>query len=81
MRIRMKTVAAGPSGVLHVGQEVDLPDAQAQAFVAGGYAELVVQAQPKKSAAEGDSAEREATTIEPPEDATRRHGVRRPRGR
>jgi len=41
MRVRMKTLYAGPSGVIHQGREGDIPEAEAQALIAGGYADAV----------------------------------------
>lgn len=41
MRVRMKTLSAGPAGVLAVGEVYDLPEAQARELVAGNYAEPV----------------------------------------
>lgn len=39
--IRMLTLAAGPDGILQAGAVVDVPAAQADAFIAGRYAEEV----------------------------------------
>ena len=41
MRVQMKTLYAGPSGVIHQGKEGDIPEAEAQALIAGGYADAV----------------------------------------
>ena len=41
MRVRMKTLYAGPAGVIHQGKEGDIPEAEAQALIAGGYADAV----------------------------------------
>jgi hypothetical protein len=80
MRIRMRTMLAGPAGVLHVGQVADLEPATAKALIAGGYAEAVHQTTAK--APEDHAGSRtETADVEPEEDATRRHGDRRPRGR
>ena len=38
MRVKMKTIYAGPSGSAPPGKVIDLPDAEANALVAGGYA-------------------------------------------
>ena len=40
-RIRMKTLAAGPSGTMHPGKEYNVSKQQADDLVAGRYAELV----------------------------------------
>lgn len=41
MRIKMKTLAAGPGGVFRTGQIVDLSDSQAQDFIRAGAAEAI----------------------------------------
>jgi len=41
MKIKMKTLSAGPNGVIRIGQIIDLPDAQAQAFISAGAAEQI----------------------------------------
>lgn len=56
MRIRMRTLAAGPDGVLQAGQEIDLPENIAQQYITGGYAIPV-------------KAGRETAKIAPPETA------------
>ena len=38
MKIKMKAIAAGPDGVFNLGNVYDLPEKQAQAFIAGKYA-------------------------------------------
>jgi len=38
MKVKMITLAAGPAGVLLAGQEYNLPEAEAKAFIDGGYA-------------------------------------------
>ena len=38
MKIKMESIAAGPDGVFNIGKVYDLPDKQAQAFIAGKYA-------------------------------------------
>lgn len=39
MKIKMKTLASGPDGVLSKGEIVDLPKEQAEALIAGGFAQ------------------------------------------
>jgi len=56
MKVKMKTLAAGPDGVYPPGIEVDLPHKQAMALIEGGYAEAVGQV-------------RETAAVEPPEQA------------
>jgi hypothetical protein len=41
MRVKLRTIMAGPSGTFQPGQIADLHDDQAHALVAGGYADLV----------------------------------------
>ena len=41
MRIRMRTLYAGPSGVIFPQQVVDFPATEAMVLVAGGYADAV----------------------------------------
>lgn len=63
MKVRMKTLSAGPSGVRTPGQVVDVDSAGARALVAGGYAEYVElqhEAEPVETA-----------TVSPPEQAVR----------
>jgi hypothetical protein len=38
MKMQMKTLMAGPNGVIKAGQVVELPEAEAQALIDGGYA-------------------------------------------
>jgi hypothetical protein len=52
MRVRMKTLAAGPEGVLPAGQVINLPEGKAQMFIDGGYAEVVVLSQVERATAE-----------------------------
>jgi hypothetical protein len=51
-RVRMKTLAAGPDGVLQAGQVVDLPSQQAKAFLDGGYAEEFVESKVERATKE-----------------------------
>lgn len=67
MKVKMKTLAAGPEGLYQPGQEVDLPAAQAKALIAGGYAEEVVLADVEQQ--QKEPAERETAAVEPPEKA------------
>jgi hypothetical protein len=41
MRIKLRTIMAGPAGVGQAGAVVEMPDAQARAMVAAGYADAV----------------------------------------
>jgi hypothetical protein len=56
MKVKMRTLAAGPDGLYQPGQEIDLPAKQARALIEGGYAEAVEQI-------------REVAAVEPPEKA------------
>jgi hypothetical protein len=44
MKIKMRTLLAGPFGNANPGDVIDLPDANGAALVAGGYADAVVEA-------------------------------------
>lgn len=54
MKIRMKTLAAGPDYLYQPGQEVDVPESVALAWIKLGNAEPV-------------GTERETAAVEPPE--------------
>lgn len=41
MKVKMRTTMAGPAGVFHAGQVVDLPKAEAYALCEGRFAEQV----------------------------------------
>ena len=41
MRIRMKTLSAGPAGTREQGKEYDVPDAEGEQLVRGHHAERV----------------------------------------
>lgn len=59
MKIKMLTLSAGPGGVLTPGSITEMPTAQAQNMIAGGYAvEVEVKkAAPVKPEAEIETAE------------------------
>lgn len=58
MKVRMKSTAAGP-GIYHMkGSIVDVPEAQANLYVKGGYAEYV-DAPPVKDETPPESPEEE----------------------
>lgn len=63
MKVKMKTLAAGPDGLYQPGQVVEVSAAQAQAFLEAGYAEPV-----KKR--------RETATVRPPEHEIEIEGAR-----
>ena len=56
MKVRMRTLAAGPDGVFSPGEVVDLPEREASALVKGGYAESI-----------GETPSAERKVPEPPE--------------
>jgi hypothetical protein len=51
MRVRLKTVMAGPDGVFHAGSVIDPPVDVAEALIAAGYAERL-ERQPETAAFE-----------------------------
>lgn len=65
MKVRMLTTMAGPSGAAQPGQIVDLPPVQAQALIAGRFAEAIESTPP---------APVETATLEAPEAAVTRRG-------
>jgi hypothetical protein len=72
VKVRMKTLAAGPDGVFQVGAVADLPLLRAKAMVEGGYAEYVGSGpsdERVKAAEEWTAPEQapEAAVITPPE--------------
>lgn len=84
MRVKMKTLMAGPDGIRKPDTIHDLPTAEAEALIAGGYAEKVEKsAKPDaasaprtatrgrgRTAAKPDAADAdEANPAEPGEDA------------
>jgi hypothetical protein len=69
MKIRLKTLMAGPGGVVRPGEVVDLPGDQARELIAGGFAELAEKPKPEPPPIK-------TATAEAPERA-----VTRPRGK
>lgn len=71
MRVRLLSVYAGPRGVFHPKDFLDVPEAEARALIDGGYAIAVEQAvaDPAPEAAV-ESPEVEAA-VEPPADERR----------
>lgn len=49
MRIRMLTIMAGPDGIVHPGQEVDLAPERARELIDGGFAEAIARPEPEKA--------------------------------
>lgn len=41
MKIRYKTISAGPQGIFHVGDEATVPDDVGSRLVAGGFADPI----------------------------------------
>jgi hypothetical protein len=58
IRIRMKSLAAGPNGVRHVGRVYEVSQQEADDLIAGGYAELASGASSPETAALSGGAER-----------------------
>lgn len=56
MRVRLKTLMAGPRGVASPREIVDLPDADAYALCEGGYAEQVDDPAPRPKPASVETA-------------------------
>ena len=80
MKIRMKSLMAGPDGIYHPGQEVEVADDLAKALIKAGYAEEIILSdiERRKDVADdegieaaGDEASqvRETAAVEPPEQA------------
>ena len=47
MRVRFKTISAGPKGALFPGDLLDVSDSEAKVLVDGGYADYVTPPAPK----------------------------------
>lgn len=60
MRVLMKTTSAGPEGTRRAGQTYDVPTAEGQALIAGGYAEPArsVPVETADASRDGERAER-----------------------
>lgn len=55
MKVRFKTIAASPEGVIQVGQVVDVDNKFGKALLEGDYAELVdAPAEPAEAPAEAE---------------------------
>jgi len=67
LRIRLRTLLAGPQGIIAPGSEVDWPDAEARELIRAGYAEAV-------GLPESIPPLLETATAEPPEAAVTRRG-------
>jgi hypothetical protein len=61
MRIKMRTLASGPEGHIHPGTILELNEKEAKELIAGGYAELAVEADDAERAVQLDDAETETT--------------------
>ncbi len=73
MRVLMKTLSAGPAGVLKAGEVHDLDDAQAQQFIKGGFAVEHTEPEPEPAPAEQATA-LAGETAEDPANKQRRVG-------
>lgn len=69
MRVRLKSVYAGPAGCFQPGSEHDFPEQEAKQLVAGGYAESLEQ--PKESARKKSEPETAEGETGPENTATR----------
>jgi hypothetical protein len=79
MKIQMKTLSSGPAGSFQPGQIVDLPEDQARAFVAGGYA-VTMESKPKVEAPKPADAPIETAAGKPaPETAAMGSRKRKPK--
>lgn len=65
MKVKMKTVYAGPGGNCPVGGEIDVDAEEGKALIAGGYATKVVDEQPAKSPRKRKSAPVETAALSP----------------
>lgn len=70
MRIKMKSIMAGPRGVFDAGSIVDLPKSEATALISGGYATVVDDTLHASEAAAATRAIAEAAAIEHDEEET-----------
>lgn len=68
----MRTLAAGPGGVLYPGQVCDLPSTEAEAMVSAGHAELVIQAKVATPPETAEAPEAEETADAPQPQRRRR---------
>lgn len=75
MRVRMKTLAAGPGGIVRPGTEIDLPAPEAEALVASGQAEAVGPA--RGAAGRGGAAASRETAVAPPAETRAKRGGKR----
>lgn len=60
MKIKLLTLMAGPAGTYNAGQVIDMPEAQAEELICGGYA-LACEMPAKKAVV------METATVQPPE--------------
>ncbi len=65
MKIKMKTLQAGPDAVREVGHIYDVPTAEAKALIAGGYAEEVTRQIPVERATRVSTSRRGKLVEEP----------------
>jgi len=53
MKVRMRTVMAGPDGVADAGAVIEVPVAMARGLVSGGYAEALGEFPPEAAVVKG----------------------------
>ena len=73
VKVRMRTLAADPTGIYRPGEVVRVPRQKAEWWIDRGYAERVEAARPAKP-------EVELATAEPPEQAVKPSRRRRKKG-
>lgn len=66
MKLRMRTLSAGPKGVRAPGQVIEVSDAEGEQLLKGGYAERLEAPAPRKPAAD---VKTETASTAPPENA------------
>ena len=60
MKVRMKTIAAGPKGTRQPGDVIDVPAKEAKTLIAGGFAEAVEGPAKPKAAKKETAADPQA---------------------
>ena len=64
MKVKLKTLMAGPGGCFQPGETIDVKEAEARALVSGGFAEAVGKWPKKEPPKEPDKAPGETGTEE-----------------
>jgi hypothetical protein len=71
MKVRMKTISAGPDGTVQAGEVVELPAKLARVLIDEGFAEAVETLSPGPSPKGRGESEVEAAVVEAEETATK----------